>query len=269
MAIATSLENDGDGGSIPLPPTDIFLVMTNEEILELYKLQSCNVRKLNQVKDSLIKDINFYLRKSDDFQVEVKTKLLAILYVAWSEAQFIQIVYTPSAFSPSQINEIKKIKNKYGLAEGWKKMVNLALQKVGKWSQNSELPNRRKKLSKIIEDYIESPSVLRNKVAHGQWFHALNTENTAENIDLTKKLAELDSVELAKQFEVHKSLGLIIRDLVQSPKKSFHQNYWVHMTRLETYLEKARDWNIESKKSKLFLKPINIKDIRKGDSDGE
>lgn len=75
--------------------------MTNEEILELYKLQSCNVRKLNQVKDSLIKDINFYLRKSDDLQVEVKTKLLAILYVAWSEAQFIQIVYTPSGFSPS------------------------------------------------------------------------------------------------------------------------------------------------------------------------
>lgn len=140
-------------------------------------------------------------------------------------------------------------------------MVDLALQKVGKWSTNSDLHNRRKKLFEIIENYIESPSVLRNKVAHGQWFHALNTENTAENIDLTKKLAELDSVELAKQFKVHKSLGLIIRDLVQSPKKSFHQNYWVHMTDLKEYLDKTRNWNIESKKSKLSLKPIkNNKD---------
>ena len=228
--------------------------------MELYELQSCNVRKLNQVKDSLIKDINFYLRKSDDFQVEIKTKLLAILYVAWSEAQFIQIVYTPYAFSPSEISNIKEIKNK-GLAKGWEKMVDLALQKVGKWSKNSDLHNRKKKLFEIINNYIYSPSILRNKIAHGQWFHALNTENTAENSDLTKKLAELDSVELAKQFEVHKFLGLIIRDLVQSPKKSFHQNYWVNMTHLEEYLDKTRDWNIESKKSKLFLKPIkNIKD---------
>lgn len=235
--------------------------MTNEEILELYELQSCNVRKLDKVKNSLIKDINFYLRKSDDFQVEVKTKLLAILYVAWSEAQFIQIVYTPSAFSPSEIYDIKKIKNNNGLAKGWEKMVDLALQKVGKWSKNSDLHNRRKKLFEIIKNYIESPSVLRNKVAHGQWFHALNTDNTAENIHLTKKLAELDSVELAKQFEVHQRLGSIIRDLVQSPKIGFHQNYWVHMTDLEEYLHKTRDWNIESKKYKLFLKPIkNIKD---------
>ena len=243
-----------------LPPTDIFLVMTNEEILELYKLQSCNVRKLNQVKDSLIIDINFYLRKSNDFQVEVKTKLLAILYVAWSEAQFIQIVYTPSAFYPSEIDEIKKIKKNNGLAEGWKKMVELALKKVGKWSKNSDLPNRKKKLLEIIKDYIYSPSLLRNKIAHGQWFHALNKKNTAENIDLTNKLAELDSVELDKQFEVHKYLGFIIRDLVQSPKKSFHQNYWVNMDKLEKYLDKTRNWNSESKKSKLSKKPINIKD---------
>jgi hypothetical protein len=235
--------------------------MTNEEILELYKLQSCNVRKLNRVNKSLIKDINFYLKKSDDFQVELKTKLLAIQYVAWSEAQFIQIVYTPSAFSPSEIDEIKKIKKNNGLAEGWKKMVELALKKVNKWPKNSDLPNKRKRLDEIIDNYIGSPSVLRNKVAHGHWFHALNTDNTAENIALTKKLAELDYVELAKQFEVHKYLGLIIRDLVQSPKKGFHHNYWVHMTTLEEYLDKTRNWNIESKKSQLSKKkPKNIKD---------
>jgi hypothetical protein len=97
--------------------------MTNEEIFELYKLQSRNVRKLNQVKDILIKDINFYLKKTDDFQVEVKTKLLAVLYCAWSEAQFIQIVYTPSAFSYSEIANIKQIKDKDGIADGWKQMI--------------------------------------------------------------------------------------------------------------------------------------------------
>jgi hypothetical protein len=234
--------------------------MTDEKIFELYKLQSRNVRKLNQVKDILVKDINFYLKKTDDFQVEVKTKLLAVLYCAWSEAQFIQIVYTPSAFSHLEIGNIKQIKDKNGIADGWKQMVELALQKVGDWRKSSDLQNRRKRLFEVIEDYIKAPSLLRNKIAHGQWFYALNRDNTAENLDLTNELANLDSVKLIKRFEVHKYLGLIIRDLVQSPKKGFHQNYWVHITELEEYLDKTRSWDIETKKTKLFLKPIKLTD---------
>ena len=242
------------------PPHNIFLVMTNEEIFELYKLQSRNVRKLNQVKKSLVKDINLYLKKTDDFQVEIKTKLLAVLYCAWSEAQFIQIVYTPSAFSQSEIDYIKRIKDRSGIADGWKQMVELALQKVGDWQNSSDLQNRRKKLFDIIENYIKVPSLLRNKIAHGQWFHALNRDNTAENQALTNDLANLDSVKLIKLFEVHKYLGLVIRDLVQSPKRGFHQNYWVHMTALEEYVDKTKNWDSTTKKSKLFLKPIQLKD---------
>lgn len=231
--------------------------MTDDEIFELYKLQSHNVRKLNQVKSSLVQDINYSLKRSNDFQVEIKTKLLAVLYCAWSEAQFTQIVYTPSAFSQSEIENIKSFKKSKGIPEGWKQMTELALQKVGDWNKNSDLQNRRKELFKIIDSYIKVPSLLRNKIAHGQWFYALNTDNTAENPDLTKDLEELDSVQLIKRFEVHKYLGLMIRDLVQSPKRGFHQNYWVHMTALEEYLDKTKNWNIVDKKSKLLLKTIN------------
>lgn len=233
------------------------VAMTDEEIFELHKLQSKNVRKLDKVKDSLIKDINFYLKKSEDFQVEIKTKLLALLYCAWSEAQFTQIVYTPFAFSQSEISHIKKTKDQQGISEGWKKMIDLALGKVGNWQNNSDLHNRRKKLVEIIEEYIKAPTLLRNKIAHGQWLFALNRDNTAENPDLTKELANLDSVKLIKQFEIHKNLGLIIRDLVQSPRNGFHKNYWIHLTSLEEYLDKTKNWNIETKKSKLLLKSIS------------
>ena len=231
--------------------------MTNDEILKLYKLQSHNVRNLNQVQRSLVQDINYSLRRSNDFQVEIKTKLLALLYCAWSEAQFIQIVYTPIAFSQSEIENINRVKNTKGISEGWKQMIELALQKVGDWNKSADLHNRRKKLFEIIDNYIKDPSLLRNKIAHGQWFYALNKENNAENPKLTKELEELDSVQLIKQFEVHKYLGLMIRDLVQSPKKGFHKNYWVHMTALQEYLDKTKNWTIVDKKSKLLLRPIN------------
>lgn len=256
MTLSSCMEEDA--GSIPVPPTlfsGIF-IMTDQEIFELYKLQSINVRKLSRVQKILNKDINLYFRKSDIFQINIKTKLLALLYCAWSEAQFVQIVYTPRGFSSSEIDNIKMTKNRDGITDGWKQMIELSLKRVGNWEKNSALQNTRKKLFEIVDEYIKEPSLLRNKIAHGQWFVALNRENTAKNEELSKKLDELDVISITKSFEVHKYLGYIIRDLVQSPKRGFHKNYWVNLTFLEEYMNKTKKWDIQSKKNKLLLRPI-------------
>jgi hypothetical protein len=231
--------------------------MTDVEIYDLYVLQSKNVRKLKQVQTSLVKDINFYLRKNDEFQVEIKTKLLALLHCTLSEAQFIQIVHTPEGFSNSEIEMIKSAK-KSNIEDGWRQMIDFAMDKVGDWNNNSDLLNRRNSLLKIISDFIITPSVLRNKIAHGQWEFALNRENTKENPELTKQLKDLDVVEITKWFDIHQYMGLIIRDLVQSPKKGFHNNYWINLTNLELYLVKSKTWNLETKRELLKLKPIVI-----------
>jgi len=166
--------------------------MTESDIFDLFTTQSRNVRRLKQVFDSLVKDINHYLKKSDSFQVEIKTKLLALLYSALSEAQFLQIVYTSlgeksgSGFTISEIETIKKEKDCNGITEGWKLMIELALKKVGDWEKNSDLQNRRQTIYRIIDEYIKEPSILRNKVAHGQWLIAFNKENTKINTEITK-----------------------------------------------------------------------------------
>lgn len=232
--------------------------MTNEEIFELHKLQSANVRKLIQVKKNLIKDINFYLRKSDHFQVELKTKLLALLYSAWSEAQFIQIVYTPSSFSLSEIRTIK-LKKMSGIGDGWDEMVNIAIQKVDSSGMSSDLQEKKDKLIEIIDEYIDKPHQLRHKIAHGQWVYALNRDNDARDPNLTSDLDQLDYIQIWKQFEVHQYLGSIIRDLVQSPNKGFNNNYLSNITQLENYLDKTTDWNIATRKEILLLKPIRGK----------
>lgn len=231
--------------------------MTDQEIYDLYVLQSKNVRRLKQVQANLVKDINFYLRKNNDFQVEIKTKLLALLHCTLSEAQFIQIVHTPDGFLSSEIAKIKAAKNSK-LEDGWQLMIDLAMDKVGDWKNIKDLLERRNSLMKIISDYIISPSILRNKIAHGQWEFALNRENTKENEDLTTKLNDLNIVEVTKWFDIHQYMGLIIRDLVQSPKKGFHNNYWVNLTKLEEYLIRSKNWTLETKKAELKKKPIKI-----------
>ena len=188
--------------------------MLDMEIKNIYILQSRNVRYLKKIQKNLTMDINKCLIKKDLFQLHVKTKYYAMLYRLVSESQFVQILYTPNGFRYSEIVEIKK----------------------------------------IIDEYIKKPQELRNKIAHGQWIHALNSENTKENIDTTKRIENLDVVQISIWFEVHQYLCFIIRDLIQSPKKGFHNNYWSNLVELEKFLSKSKSWTLDKRIAVLDMK---------------
>jgi len=229
--------------------------MTRTEIYELYVLQSKNVRQLKKVQANLNKDINFYINKNDNFQIELKTKLLALLYSTLSEAQFIQFIHTPDGYTSTEISEIKSAKNR-SLEEGWRELIDKAMSKVGDWSNNPDLLNRRNSIIDIVKEFIVKPSILRNKIAHGQWQIALNRENTNKNEELTEKLETLNVVIVSKWFDIHQFMGLIIRDLIQSPSKGFHNNYWTNLIKLEQYLNDTNDRTFETKRALLMRKPI-------------
>jgi hypothetical protein len=233
--------------------------MNDQEILDVYMAQSENVRYLNKVIEGAQRDINFYLRKSNDFQVKVKTKMLSLLYSAWSEAQFTQITFTEKGFMYSEICSIKAHKERYGIAEGWKYMINKALEKVGDIDANKDLDRRLVTLLSLVNDYIEEPSILRNKIAHGQWVNALNRDNTAVNNDWSKLLDDLDPVEIGKRVEIHRFMGFIVRDLVQSPKAGFHKHYWTNIVNLENFMKETHNWSLQSKHLALSKKPIKYK----------
>lgn len=218
--------------------------------------QSENVRELWKVRDNLNKDINFYIRKGDEYQIKIKTKFFSLLYSAWSETQFHQIVFTPRGFSYSEIQRILNYKKKNGIAQAWELMLTDAMRKVGDTSQKGDLANRLKNLKKITKKYISEPSEIRNKIAHGEWVNAMNNKNTAINSSASATLQNLDPVEIEKRFEVHRFLGYIVRDLVQSPRNGFHKHYWSNIINLEKYIEKTANWSLSSKSIKLKEKPI-------------
>lgn len=225
--------------------------MTDLEIKNIHILQSRNVRHLKRVRKNLAMDINLYLIKNDLFQVSIKTKLYSLLYSALSEAQFTQILHTPYGFHHS---EILKVQSQRSLGESWHYMLDLALEKVGDWKTNRDLETRRKFLKETIVEYIEKPQELRNKIAHGQWVHALNSLNTKENVDTTNRIKNLNVVTISIWFEVHQYLCFIIRDLIQSPKKGFHNNYWNYYVDFQSFLAKSKTWTLEKKVKSLKQK---------------
>ena len=230
--------------------------MTDLEIKNIYILQTKNVRHLKKVQKNMTRDINRYLIKNDQFQVELKTKIYSLLYSALSESQFTQILHTPFGFAHS---EILKIQSQRSLIKSWHYMLDQALKKVGDWETNLDLKNKRTTLKSIIDEYIGKPQILRNKIAHGQWIHCLNSLNTNENTEISQRVANLDVVTISVWFEVHQYLCFIIRDLIQSPLKGFHNNYWENLTQLEMFLDKSKNWTIEKRIKDLRLKYDNKK----------
>jgi hypothetical protein len=231
--------------------------MTRQEIYDLYVLQSKNVRKLKKVEANLVRTINNYLKKNDSFQVDLNTKLYALVYCTLSEAQFIQIVNTPDGFMDTEIEKIKAEKSRNGVVKAWELLFDMAFDKVNiSWNTNTDLQNRRSELQNIIDNYIKTPSELRNKIAHGQWDFALNRENTAENTSKTKELNDLTVIQISIWSEVHQYLGLILRDLIQSPKNGFHRNYWTNLVKLQQFITESNSWTMS--KRIATLRPVKL-----------
>lgn len=224
--------------------------------------QSENVRYLRKCINNLIKDINVDIKRNFDFQVTSKTKILALLYSAWSESQFLQIAFTEHGFNYSEICSILA-KKENGIADGWIEMSNIAMSKSTASLSSHIKSQQLTKIKNTITTYIKDPSSLRNKIAHGQWVNALtikkpktNQNYTASvNNTLSHKLAALDPVEIHKQIEIHQFLGAIIRNLVQSPEKGHVRDYAANISALDAFLVRTANWSLQTKKMELSKKP--------------
>lgn len=230
--------------------------MNNTVRLQIFHAQTDNVRMLNQARLQINRTINYALRKGDKTSSQVHTRLLALVFCAWVEANFSKLIHTPYGFTLDEIHQIKEIHQKDSLEAAWKKCVELGLRKISRNKKSNYVHNISFKLNKLIDNYVVTPSHVRNKVAHGQWKVALNNNNTNVNKDITKELDELDAVMLSIWFQAHEHLSNVVEMLIVSPSKGFQRDYWNEITQLENFLQKSKNWNIDEKIKLLQRKPI-------------
>ena len=255
----------------------------------MFQPQTKNVQYLRRVIKQLNRDINESIQKSDNFKEDMRVKLLALTYSAWSEAQFVQIIYTPNAFTTNEINSMLKIQAVFAR---WEKLIKYSFEKIEKYNfsekeksiqklKDNNLTNKigvlcqkyeeerlligekKEELITYLKKYIEEPSKIRNKVAHGQWVYPLddfeikkNKPNAILKEDslLKEKLNKLNPISIMREFEVHTTLGKIVRKLIESQKKGFTQKYDTYMDELKLYLEKTESYTMETKRIRLLNK---------------
>jgi len=197
--------------------------------------------------------INRDLVLNNTSSVSVNTKLLALIYSAWSESAFLKVIHTPHGFELDEIRQIKAVWKNNGITSAWNKAATLAFRKV-KTRGGNYIPNAKLAVDRLITQYIQKPSQIRNKVAHGQWDVALNSKNSAENSEITKALNELDVVKINGLREGCIGLCKILESLIESPDKAFHKDYWECIDSIDASLAKTAKHTLEEKLSLLIAR---------------
>lgn len=227
--------------------------MNASQIQEVFSAQTDNVRELERAWRHVNRDINTSYLKNQLSSVSYETKIMALVYCALAEAIFSKLIHTPHGFAPDHILQIKQSTKEHGIKSGWLKCLELALLRVeGRGS--GHVPNVQRKLSAFIDAYIFDPSILRNKIAHGQWVKALNRENEAINRDITKEINDLTVVELYRRKNALEKLASILEDIIESPNKAHHRDYWQHLVDMEQEQAAMAGWTVERKLEQLRQK---------------
>jgi hypothetical protein len=229
--------------------------MDNAQKLTVYRAQVKNVQALQSSIKHLRRGINAALRDNQAPISHSLTKLYAISFCAWAEANFSKVVHTPPGFEPEEIRQIQLAKSA-GIASAWKKAVELGIKHLDA-RRGSFLPNARQRLERAIDAHVFDPSLLRNKLAHGQWIEALNRGNDGINVDITQLIAKLDIVKIDGWQMCHRRLAEIVETLIESPKQTFVRDWWGAVEALNEAMETASSRTLTE-----HIATLKAKDVR-------
>jgi hypothetical protein len=231
-------------------------LMNHSEPNQIFLAQAKNVGALESSIKHVRRTIHTAMRRGDVAGERSHTLVFAILYCAWLEAFLSKLVHTPFGLSEDDIGQIKAERTSRGISSAWSKCIELGLRKVSQTSRSNYLPNIAQRLNSLVQRFVEEPSLLRNKVAHGQWIEPLNRDNTASNVELRAALAALDIVTVDRWQLAVRRLAAAVEMLIESPQRAFHRDYWTEMAQVEADIKATEGWTRESRIAELLRKPI-------------
>jgi len=214
----------------------------------IFQAQTANVRSLISVQKRMLRQANQALRLGNLAELDMHTKLMALLFCAWSEANLSKLIHTPYGFELSEIDDIKSAW-RLNIEAAWLKTIELGLAKVATPPSNAS-----QKLRSLVRDFVVEPAGIRNKVAHGQWSVALNARGTSLNPELTDELARLSIVNIQVWFRSSTLLSEVVEALIESPESAFHRDFATKLSDLEAFRLRSATFTVSSKLQQL--KPI-------------
>lgn len=237
----------------PLFTTTIMTLITTIE-QKFHSDFSSNLSVLNSTRKKINTQINDSLRRDDALSLKIQTNIYLLVYSAWTEASLVQLIHTPFGFTN---DEKKKILKDRDVLNKWKKCVNTAFSKftVG----GSEIPNKKRQICKLLDDYLKSQANIRNKFAHGQWVYPLHKNNITHDQEVQTLIELIDVIQIDTWFGIFKEIIEIVRGLIDSRPQNNHlahyNHYFTRLSNIQSIILQRNSYTLEEKRRRLKLKP--------------
>ena len=185
---------------------------------ELYAAHAKNLRSLETALMRIFRELNSALSRDDKSTSNALMKTAMLLLGSWAEVRLLKLQFEPNGFDPrdrsiivserSQINRWHK-----ALEIGFRKRNNLPranLETALPVTHRAYFVTLRDALNESLEPLI----LVRNKLAHGQWEVALNSQNNNLAPTTQSRIDSENALSLKFKKSALNSLAQIINDLV-------------------------------------------------------
>ncbi len=236
----------------------------------LYPQHCENLRLIGSAIKCIERNLRNSISKEEETYINIHTKILSHLINSWAEVRILKLVYENTAFkySPEYSKydaftdaEKREIIKQASLDQRWRMALNISFSKAYKISIKDidniavsfSARTKYAALLEILRSDLLGSSELRNRIAHGQWKYALNSNLLSINTDLTGKLNVENIVKLQLKLKMFKSLAQIIHDLAVS-KPTFERDFDKNFRKIEEQKRNFHNRKYGDYKEKMVLK---------------
>jgi hypothetical protein len=195
---------------------------------ELYRFHTENLRALVTAKEQIAPLAKHAIAIKAATELSSLLKLYAFLVGAWAEVRLQKVLYEPNAFADSDRASIKGQRTQL---DQWKRTVEIAFRKHYSISEPQPLsllpftPRARYgAIAALLDNELQLVINVRNKLAHGQWAYALNSEGTAIETNMMRELRTENFMSLQFKDDLIGNIAEIVNTLVIS-KPTFERDF--------------------------------------------
>ena len=228
---------------------------------ELYHHHSDNYRAVAAGFEQALELLQRAVAAGDDQAADAQTRVAAFLLSVKIEARFYKLLFEPPV--PDEFRaRINRGEDDPPLIEKWKRTVREAFSLYYSATadfMDSNAPAEAKEQCELHLEalsHLDSVIQLRNKIAHGQWQHALNRKGTEINAEKTRQLKEENLLSLCLKDRVAQIIADAINDLVVS-KRAHDRDLERHQRSLRNVLQE-----LETRSYETFARNIRSRERR-------
>jgi len=207
-------------------------------IAELEKIHIENRRQIDKAITQINLVLNDAIKLNNSAKEYTSTRLLIFLWMSWAETSLNALAYKHPHVSDtvrSKIFGARKEIDKWHLLidELFKKhYLSKRQYSISRHNIGHSAFTKYQALKEIITNEISIFVEVRNRLAHGQWKVALNSEATSKSQEITTKIWTLSKREILYLKSILINLNKILNDLICS-KSTFERDFDTYIARID------------------------------------